>query len=105
MAFCPVQADTRLSALVLAYTEGRLSRSCHGGDEDVGNAGRSADYVMAQVEPWTRVFPSGIFFFFFHFLLSLFYHTHTHTHTHTHIHSELGSPRVRQAQNGGLPFI
>ena len=58
MAFFPVQADTRLSALVLAYTEGRLSRSCHGGDEDVGNAGRSADYVMAQVEPWT----SGFFF-------------------------------------------
>ena len=104
MAFCPVQADTRLSALVLAYTEGRLSRSCHGGDEDVGNAGRSADYVMAQVEPWTPRFPIGVIFLLLSFS-SFSFLSHTHTHTHTHIHSELGSPRVRQAQNGGLPFI
>ena len=68
MALCPVQADTRLSALDLAYTEG-------------GYRGRA----MAVT-----------FLSFFFFLFSI---------THTHIHAELGSSRVRQAQNGGLTFI
>ena len=94
MAFCPVQADTRLSALVLAYTEGRLSRSCHGGDEDVGNAGRSADYVMAQVEPWTPCFPIGVIFLLLSFSFFSFLFTHTHTFTLSLAHRAFGKRKT-----------
>ena len=64
MTLCPVQADTRLSALDLAYTEGRLLRSCHGGD---------------------------VSFFLF---LSLFYHTHTHTFTLSLAHRAFGKRKT-----------